>query len=76
MSCIIHPYTSHVCVRTGCTLIFVEAHNSCQKPVNYKLYCVYRYWQLDDWWYYIDGPGYGATVTWEATPAMFAHGLR
>ena len=35
----------------------------------------YRYLQLDDWWYYIVGPGYGATVKWEARPSVFPHGL-
>ena len=35
-----------------------------------------RYLQLDDWWYPIIGPGYGATITWTADPKVFPHGLQ
>ncbi|ELU14573.1 hypothetical protein CAPTEDRAFT_226975 [Capitella teleta] len=36
----------------------------------------YKYLQYDDWFYPIAGKGYGATVTWDAMPGIFPHGLK
>jgi len=40
-------------------------------------FSVCRYLQYDDWFYPVSGPTYyGATVTWDAKPSVFPHGLR
>jgi hypothetical protein len=38
-------------------------------------FSILRYLQYDDWFYPTAGPGYQATVTWDAIPGVFPDGL-
>lgn len=61
---------------------FKEANKTYEETIEaivdyaHQMNIPYRYIQLDDWWYPIIGPGYGATITWTADPKVFPHGLQ